>query len=161
MITLMWLIFVFVLLAFLGYVFHWAFHQRWSKRFYSSHMNHHLKQYPPSDFYSDRYRDPGSDNTAWLFALVFSPFVATIVVLTLISAVSLFLGLAILAEMAVIGWLNNSLHDSFHLRETFWHKFKFFNRLQKLHYQHHVNMRSNLGIFSFLWDKIFRTFNDI
>lgn len=148
----------FILLTFLGYGFHWMFHQPWSKRFYVAHMNHHTKQYPPTDFYSDKYRDPGKDNTVLLFAFAFAPFVITTIALTATASISLFLGLSILAEMAIIGVLNNSLHDSFHLRKTFWHRFKFFDRLTKLHYQHHIDMRMNYGIFNFTFDRIFRTF---
>jgi len=160
MLTFAAIIFTFALLTLLGYAFHAMFHKPWSGQFFKAHMNHHLKQYPPTDFYSDTYRYAGKDNTVVLFGLVFSPLVVTMIVLTATGAVSLFLGLSVLAEMGIIGWLNNSLHDSFHLRNTFWERFAFFERLKKLHFQHHVNMQSNYGIFSFVWDKIFRTYND-
>lgn len=159
MIEVVALLFTLIILTFLGYAFHMMFHQPWSGHFYKAHMNHHLKQYPATDFYSDTYRYAGRDNTVWLFGLVFAPLVITMIVLTATGAISLFLGLSILAEMGIIGWLNNSLHDSFHLRNTFWEKFSFFDRLRKLHYQHHVNMSTNYGIFSFVWDKIFGTYH--
>lgn len=159
MITFIAIFFTLFVLTFLGYGFHWMFHQPWSGRFFKAHMNHHTKQYPPSDFYSDEYRDPGKDNTVWLFALVFSPIVLTMIALTVTGTVSLFMGLAILAEMGIIGWLNNSLHDSFHLRNSFWDKFPFFEKLRKLHFEHHVDMSKNFGIFSFIWDKIFGTYH--
>lgn len=136
------------------------FHQPWSGRFNRAHLNHHLKQYPPTDFYSDKYRDPGNDSTFILFAIVFAPIVATTILLTIIGIINLFLGLSILVEMAIIGFLNDSMHDSFHLRHTFWHRFKFFDRLIRLHYNHHTNMRVNFGIFTFLFDRIFGTYND-
>ena len=155
------LFFTLILFTFLGYAFHRMFHRRWSGRFYVAHMNHHLKQYPVSDFYSDEYRDPGSDSTVYLFALLFSPILITMVLLTVFHIVSLFLGLSVLAEMLFIGWVNNSLHDSFHLRKTFWHRFWFFDRLVKLHFNHHLDQNTNFGIFSFVWDRLFRTFFDI
>lgn len=150
-----------VFFTFLGYVFHLMFHKPWSGRFYKAHMNHHLKQYPASDYYSDEYRDPGQDNTVWLFTLVFSPFVITVLLLTVFRIISMTIGIPVLLEMALIGWVNNDLHDSFHLRKSFWQRFWFFDRLVKLHYNHHVNMGTNYGIFSFIWDKIFGTFWDI
>lgn len=155
------LIVIFVALTFLGYAFHWMFHQKWSKRFYRAHMNHHLKQYPVSNFYSDKYRDAGKDNTVVLFGLIFSPLVFLALILTVFGYINLFLGIAILLEMAVIGFLNNSLHDSFHLKKTFWHRFSFFDKLVKLHYNHHIKMKTNFGIFSFVWDRLFGTFFDI
>jgi len=148
-------------LTLLGYGFHWMFHQPWSGHFYKAHMNHHLKQYPPTDFYSDTYRYAGKDNTVVLFGLVFAPIVITMIVLTATGGVSLFLGLSVLAEMGIIGALNNSLHDCFHLRNSFWQKFSFFERLRKLHFQHHVDMSTNYGIFSFIWDQIFGTYRGI
>jgi len=159
--TFIAIVFTFVVLTFLGYVFHAMFHKPWSGRFYKAHMNHHTIQYPPSDFYSDKYRDPGKDNTVLLFAIAFSPIVLTMVILTVTGAVSLLMGLSVLAEMGIIGWLNNSLHDSFHLRNTFWERFAFFDRLKKLHFQHHVDMSTNFGIFSFIWDQIFETYHGI
>ena len=149
-----------ILFTFLGYAFHMMFHRPWSGRFYKAHMNHHLRQYPVSDFYSEKYRDPGTDSTVWLFALVFSPILITMVVLTALHVVSLFLGITVLLEMIFIGWLNNSLHDAFHIKKTFWHRFPFFDRLIKLHFEHHVDMGTNYGIFSFIWDKIFGTYRD-
>jgi len=158
MIEVLVLFLTFILLTFLGYGFHWMFHQPWSKRFYVAHMNHHTKQYPPTDFYSDKYRDPGKDNTVWAFLLVFSPIILIVLFATIFNIIPTIIGLSIIIEMAIIGWLNNSLHDSFHLRKTFWHRFKFFDRLTKLHYQHHIDMRMNYGIFNFTFDRIFRTY---
>lgn len=155
------LFFTLVLLTFLGYVFHWVFHQRWSGKFFRAHMHHHLRLYPPTDFYSDKYREAGKNNTFWLFAAVFAPLILAVVILTATHIFSLFLGISMLVEMAIIGFLNDSLHDAFHLHKTFWQRFWFFERLKKLHYNHHIKMNSNLGIFSFSWDKIFGTFYDI
>lgn len=149
-----------IVMTFLGYAFHMMFHKPWSGRFYQAHMNHHLKQYPPSNFTSEGYRDSGKDNTVYLFILVFSPFVLTVLGLALAHVISIFLGVSVIIEMIAIGWLNNSIHDSSHLKNTFWHKFKFFDRLIRLHYYHHVNMGTNYGIFSFTWDKIFGTYKD-
>jgi sterol desaturase/sphingolipid hydroxylase (fatty acid hydroxylase superfamily) len=56
--------------------------------------------------------------------------------------------------------LHNNMHDSFHIRKTFWHKFPFFQKLIKSHYQHHINMGTNYGIFSFFWDKLFKTYKE-
>lgn len=147
-------------MTFLGYVFHLIFHKPWSGKFFKSHMNHHLKQYPSTDFYSSKYRDAGKDNTVWLFAAVFAPIILTIIILIMINVIPLFMGLMSLAEMFFIGWLNNSMHDGFHVENSVWHKFWFFKKLEKLHYQHHVDMNTNYGIFSFVWDKILGTFQN-
>lgn len=151
-------LFVLVLGTFLGYIFHRMFHQEWSGRFYQAHMTHHLKLYPPTDYYSDEYRNPGKDNTVWLFAAVFSPLLVLILGLILTSVIPTLLGIMALIEMATIGWLNNSMHDGFHLKKSFWDRFGFYVNLRKLHFEHHVDMGKNYGIFSFMWDKLFGTY---
>jgi sterol desaturase/sphingolipid hydroxylase (fatty acid hydroxylase superfamily) len=82
------------------------------------------------------------------------------VVLTFTHVVGLFLGLAIIFEMLFVAWLNNSLHDSFHIKNTFWEKYYFFQKLRKLHINHHIRMNTNFGIFSFVWDRLLNTYND-
>ena len=136
------------------------FHKPWSKRFYNAHMNHHLKQYPPNDYVSDVYRSAGSDNTVYLFGLAFSPFIIGNIVLTILGVIPVVLGIGIFIEMAIVSFLNSSLHDSFHITKTFWHRFLFFERLKKIHYEHHIDMSKNYGIFMFSWDKIFGTYKD-
>jgi sterol desaturase/sphingolipid hydroxylase (fatty acid hydroxylase superfamily) len=154
------LVFVIGLLAltFLGYITHYAFHQPWSGRLFQAHMVHHQKLYPVDNFLSDVYRDAGSDNTTYLFALVFAPIVLAALLLTVFNIIPIAIGLEVLGLMAVIGWANNSIHDSMHLTNSIWHNFWFFNRLQKLHLNHHAKMDTNFGIFSFWWDRVFRTF---
>lgn len=147
--------------TFLGYVIHWSFHQKWSGKFYKSHLNHHTKQYPASNFYSDVYRDAGKDNSVYLFMIVFSPLIITMLLLTITNTIPYLLGSIILAEMAVVGFLNNEMHDSFHIKGTMWEKLPFFKRLTDLHYIHHVDMSRNFGIFSFVWDKVFGTYEEI
>lgn len=148
----------FFLLSFLGYISHWCFHQRWSGRFYTAHMSHHKVLYPPTDFYSDKYRDAGKDNTSVLFFLIFLPLILAAIAITAFGIVPWFIGAIILIEMAIFGTANNVLHDSFHIRKTFWHRFPFFHRLIGLHIEHHRNMKRNFGILFFWPDKLFSTF---
>lgn len=150
-----------ILFMFLGYVFHRFFHFRMNGfigGFYRAHMRHHIAEYPPSNFYSDEYRYPGKDNTTYLFAIVFAPIVLFFLGLILFKCIPIWVGAGIFLEMFIIGWLNNSLHDSFHLRKTFCHRFSWFDKLIKLHYNHHLNMDTNFGIFSFMFDRLFGTF---
>lgn len=151
-------LFVLALGTFLGYIFHRMFHQPWSGRFYEAHMTHHLKLYPPTDYYSDTYRKPGRDNTVWLFAAVFSPLGVLVIGLMFWHVISILMGIGIIAEMSLIGFVNNSMHDGFHLNRSFWDRFGFYARLRKLHFEHHVDMGKNYGIFSFVWDKLFGTY---
>jgi Delta7-sterol 5-desaturase len=148
----------FFALTFLGWIVHWAFHQSWGGRFNVAHMTHHLKLYPPTDFVSDEYRDPKNDNTFWLFLIVFSPLILGVILLTVFQVIPIGIGLCILFEMSFIGAANNYLHDSFHITKSIWHRWPGFKELYRLHYNHHVRMDTNFGIFSFLWDRVFGTY---
>lgn len=152
-------IFTFAFLTWLGYAIHWAFHQKWSGIFYRKHFNHHFLQYPPTDLLSDTYRSPGKDNSVFLFAICFAPFVLTALLLTIFQVIPLGIGIMVFIEMAIIGFANDSLHDAFHIRKTFWSKFWFFKRLRRLHFLHHLDTQKNFGIFSFTWDRIFGSYN--
>lgn len=150
-------ILAFIFFTFLGYITHRWFHSKSSGVFFTAHMNHHLKQYPKNDLLSEKYRDAGKDNTFYYFLLVFSPFIISAIYL---ATVNFWLGLIILIEMAAVSALNDRLHDAFHIKDTFLKRFDFFRKLRRLHFIHHRDMSSNYGIFSFAWDKVFKTFKE-
>lgn len=154
------LLLIFILFTFLGYVFHWMFHQEWSGIFYRKHKNHHEKQYPETDLISDVYREAGADNTTFLFLGVFSPIIIGTILLMVFGVVGKIFGGVILFEMVVIGLINAYLHDSFHLNKSIWHKWPAFDRLRKLHFIHHHNQSKNFGIFSFVWDRMFKSYSE-
>ena len=159
MVYLLVLMLTFIFLTFLGWLIHWSFHQSWSGVFYRKHYSHHFRQYPPMDLISDQYRSSGKDNSVWLFAICFSPIIGTALLLTIFGILPLLLGIMILIEMGVIAFLNDNLHDAFHLRKSFWMRFSYFERLRELHYLHHHNTQKNFGIFNFWFDRIFGTYN--
>jgi sterol desaturase/sphingolipid hydroxylase (fatty acid hydroxylase superfamily) len=146
---LLTIIIAFFVTTLFGHVLHWSLHQKWMGLFNKSHMVHHLKKYPASDFYSEVYRDAGKDKSTYV-----GVFILGSVCLTITALSTLFF----------VGWLHNYLHDSFHITNHFLGKIPLFNKLFdrwiKLHYQHHVNMQTNFGIFTFHWDKLFKTFVD-
>lgn len=148
----------FLLTSFIAYIIHWLFHQKWMGRFHKSHMNHHTIQYPANNFYSDKYRSPGKDDTAVLFVLFFSPIIASIILLTALNVISILFCFIMIVEMILIGLLNDKLHDHFHLNKTFLNKFSYFQKLRKLHYNHHLDMSKNFSIYWFFFDKLFGSF---
>ena len=142
----------------IGWFVHWIMHQRWSGRLYRSHMTHHLKLYPPKDLLSESYRDAGADNGVFIFA---PPITFACLVLGIVFYV-LGLPLWVLALVAVlstvIGVVHDSLHTAFHLRNSWLRHFTWFRWLRLMHFVHHRKMNRNLGIFWFVWDRLFRVF---
>ncbi len=147
-----------VITSFLGYWVHWIFHQPWSRWFYHAHMNHHIIQYPPSSFLSDKYKSAGRDSTVILFIVAFAPVLVGIVLFTILGILSLTTGICSLICLTIWGLAHDYFHDQFHISGSYWTKFKFFLIWRDIHYIHHLDMSKNYGIVSFQWDKVFKTY---
>ncbi len=150
----------YMLTTLLGYVIHWALHQRWTGYLNKSHMAHHIRMYPPGDLVSNTYRSAGRHSTVYTFLLAFSPLLLLPFVLWLVGAWALATALVCVGAIAVVGLLNDFVHDSYHVRRHWLGRVtpSFYARLQHLHFVHHRDMRRNFGIYSFAWDRVFRTF---
>lgn len=133
-------------------------HQPFSGPFYRKHWAHHYKQYPANDMFSVKYRSSGKDNSIFLFGILLSPVVLGMLAMTIFHVVPMVLGILLLIEMGVVGYLNAAIHDDMHLFKSFWGRFWFFGELVYKHHIHHLDTSKNLGIFWFGWDKVFGSF---
>jgi sterol desaturase/sphingolipid hydroxylase (fatty acid hydroxylase superfamily) len=143
---------------FLGYWIHRALHQKWSGPFYRAHMQHHLELYPPRSLASDKYREAHWYNRG--FSLFTLPFLFIVLVATCIAhmlQVPLWVVLVTSIVFVGFGFLNDWIHDSFHLHKHTLQKFKYYRRMRIAHFIHHVDMSKNYGIVSIEWDYVFRT----
>ena len=137
----------------LGYVIHRSIHHPFTGRLYQAHMTHHLKLYPTTDFYSEKYRSPGKDNTVFIFSAI----LLVICTLMFIFLPTMIAGI-LTGEFLVLGLANDYLHDIFHIHPNWLEKYSWFQKLRQIHYVHHEDMSKNYGIFTFLGDRLFRTF---
>jgi len=151
-------IFSFFLTTLLGYIAHYVMHQEWSGRLYQAHKTHHFILYPTSDFFSDKYRGAGIDDSGKFFILLFSPIILLILGLGWFGVIPLWAAILVVVEMGITGYAHDYLHEKTHLTKTWWKQFGWFQEWTKLHYTHHVNTGSNLGIFSFWVDRVMGTF---
>lgn len=137
-----------------GYVVHKVLHCRWSGKAYKDHLHHHTSIYPPSDYLSEEYREPplGSGQAKYY-----------LVGLAVVASPLLFLGIgyALAAFAMAVGVLklNAWMHDSLHIKGHRLERYGWFLSLRRLHFQHHIDVKTNLGIISFFPDIIFQTFN--
>lgn len=139
----------------IGYLIHKLLHWKRAGFLHRRHMTHHLKLYPVHDFMSKVYRNPGKDNTMYIF----TAFIAVACLLMLIFC-PLWIALIFSAEFIFLGVFNDYLHDAFHVINHRLEKYDWFLELRRLHFEHHVDMSKNYGIFSWIPDHLFRTFND-
>jgi sterol desaturase/sphingolipid hydroxylase (fatty acid hydroxylase superfamily) len=146
------------LVSLFGYVVHRSLHQSWSGTAYKRHMTHHQQCYPSTDYQSIEYRDPGKDSTVLTFAIASIPMLAIPFILHFLGIVGWVLTTTMVIEMLLFGLANDRVHDWFHLTEHPANRFKVFRRWNALHFQHHIEMDTNFGIFSFGWDKVFGSY---
>jgi sterol desaturase/sphingolipid hydroxylase (fatty acid hydroxylase superfamily) len=138
----------------LGYLVHRLLHWSEMGKLYQDHLHHHTTIYPPDDYLSDTYREPPTGNGQGLYYL--SPILAlSIVVLVFLGWQY---GLLTLVEGILVLKLNAYLHDATHIRGHWLERFTWFHRLRWLHFQHHVKVATNFGIFVWFPDKLFRTY---
>ena len=148
----------FVFATLFGHVLHWMIHQPWTGRLYRAHRAHHFDLYPPSDYTSDKYRGAGTDSTVFTFALLGAPLVLFPAAAGLLGWVPVSWSIACVLTLLAVGFLNDYIHDSFHLNRHWLHGYDFYKRMDDLHYHHHVDTSKNFGIFLFVWDRVFGTF---
>lgn len=144
--------------TFTGWWVHWILHQRWSGRFYNAHMTHHVRLYPPTDLLSERYRDPGKDNTVLVFTPALTILFGGLELLMWCLGVPWWILCIMTVEGVVVGTLHDLMHTWFHLKGVSLTKKTRFLKLRYLHFFHHSHMQTNLGIFWFGWDRLFGTY---
>ena len=144
-----------------GYWTHRALHQSWTGRLHRAHMTHHLVLYPPTDFVSDKYRHAGSDNTTWTFLALGLPLLCSPLLVALTGLIGWITAFWLVGVLGGSGLLHSFIHDWLHLKVHWFHWIPGAKRLVELHKIHHVDMSKNFGIFSFCWDKLGKTFEDI
>jgi sterol desaturase/sphingolipid hydroxylase (fatty acid hydroxylase superfamily) len=156
------IIFSFFFTTLFGHISHWSFHQPWSGSVHKSHMTHHLKLYPPSDYLSDKYRDAGKDSTPKFFIIAAIPVILTPILLWHFGIITGAVAITILTTQIIVGLMHNYLHDAFHIRGHWLYRVygvrSLFAHWTAIHYLHHVDMKKNYGIFTFFWDRIFGTY---
>lgn len=151
----------YLLTSLLGYVVHWAIHRSWAGKAYRAHRAHHIDLYPPGKLISDTYRSAGDKSTVYTFLLAFMPLLLLPILFWAVGWFTLVHAIVAIGAMGLVGLLNDIIHDSFHVQGHWLSKvIPGYNRMRQLHFVHHINMRRNYGIFSFVWDKLFRTFKE-
>lgn len=148
------LIIGFILGELLGYWVHRLLHNPKAGILYKVHMVHHLELYPTNNMYSAIYRKP---KLKYNTLLMFAPFFL-LAALLLFVLLPLKLFLLLFIETFSLSYLNNWLHDSFHIKPIWLEKYRWYNKLRDIHFIHHQDMSKNMGIFTFFWDRIFKTY---
>jgi sterol desaturase/sphingolipid hydroxylase (fatty acid hydroxylase superfamily) len=141
-----------------GYFVHWLLHTDRFAKLAPSHNIHHTL-YTPDDFESETYRDAEENDSV----RVFVPIITGAIVLASIPLWFIFhtwwIYPIILAEGAFVGWLNDYIHECFHIIDHPYNKYSYFKKLKRLHLIHHIFPKKNHAIIWFGPDRLFGTFS--
>lgn len=148
--ALLWFLASAIFVDLAGYWLHrWA--HKPSSPLYRAHMTHHVTNYPPKDFFSEKYRESGSDG----LALWFAPFGIIYVLVAALCGLPCFS--AIVLGGAAIAVLSSILHDLSHISDSIVWRLPWTRLAAEHHRVHHSRMGRNFGILFTLWDRIFGT----
>lgn len=138
----------------IGYLVHRALHAPWMGRPYEDHYHHHWKIYPPEDFLSEEYRHPPEEAEQ-------AKYYVPAFLLACMPLLAIHWGYFVEAAILSITVLkvNAMVHDALHIRGHWLERFSWFLVLREIHVNHHVDPSTNLGIFSFFADRLFRSYS--
>ena len=156
---IMSIVLTYCLTSLLGYIVHRLIHKPWTGALFRAHQAHHIKLYPPGRLISDDYLSAGKQSSVYTFIIAFTPFLITPVVLACLNVISIYDMISSLITMIVVGLIHDIVHDSFHVKKHFLSRIiPTYETMRRQHFIHHVNMKKNFGIYSFVYDRIFQTF---
>lgn len=136
-----------------GFFIHKLAHWPGSGKLFRNHLHHHAVIYPPENYTTKKY----VANVRTSFLPVFVPLfiVCNAVAWTFFSWP---IALIFFLMSSGVSLVSNYMHDSFHVENHWLDRFRWHRLLRELHHVHHKHTRKNLGIYMFLYDRLFRSF---
>jgi sterol desaturase/sphingolipid hydroxylase (fatty acid hydroxylase superfamily) len=148
--AILWFLASAVVIDLVGYWLHRWIHVPGSWG-YRSHMTHHVVNYPPRRFFSDRYRSSRADSLVWYFAPFGLAYALLVICLGLPHPVAVLVGAGVSVSLSSI------LHDLTHIQGSVVWRSRWFAGIAARHHLHHFKMGRNFGILFPWWDVLFRT----
>ncbi len=149
--VILWFLGSAVLVDLIGYWLHRAAHRPWSGAMHRAHMTHHVRNYPPREVTSDRYRSSRAASLAiWL-----APF------FVIYSVAAFAVGVphpwAVVAGAGLTAAASSVIHDLTHVSGSIAWRWPMLLGPAVRHHAHHFKMGRNFGIVVTWWDDLFRT----
>ncbi len=116
------------------------------------HVGEHHRRFAPSRFSVRSY--PKEPDVSWTYAI---PALALVGLFYTLLPVGLFL--SAVGTMAFSAWVHLYLHKHYHLRHSWLERFRWFWRLRRAHYRHHVDQRTNFAVIDLYWDRLLGTYD--
>jgi sterol desaturase/sphingolipid hydroxylase (fatty acid hydroxylase superfamily) len=154
----MWqLIIGFYLYNLFEYFIHFISHCKYNSYLKYYHLLHHKKSYPITKLLD--YAPYKSDRYAFLS---FGPYILCYAGV-LYYTFKLNDGIIIISENVILLLISVHLHTNYHIKGSYLEKYKWFLIKRELHFNHHKKLNTNysLGGITYVFDKIFGTYNRI
>jgi len=101
----------------------------------------------------------GRGNDFVYISLILFMGVILLATISFITGLSTYVCLLIYVPAFITFVWNWYIHDSYHIKNHWLNKYKWFRKDKQIHFQHHYNSNKNYGIASHFTDKIFGTFD--
>jgi hypothetical protein len=118
---------------------------------YQTHAKGHHAKYPPNRLITDVWVD-SERHVMWYFAI---PLIPGSLVMWYFFGPWLFV--SHVASLAFTFWSHIYLHKQYHIRGTWWERFKWFQKKRELHFIHHRHAMANFAVVEFWLDRILGT----
>ena len=143
--------FTFIFSAFFENALHKASHYKQSGALYRWHKVHH-KDYPAKRLESDTY----IDSTGWMNNMYAFYILLTQGIIYCISSNRVFIIFYIQSTSYAI--FLEYMHEQFHLTNSWWSKYEWFQYLKQNHLRHHIKHNKNYSFFTTKIDKLNNTY---
>ena len=136
-----------------AFAVHRIAHSPKSGKLFRDHLRHHAHAYPPSRYQTEKYL--GDLRTSFLpvFIPIFFLFNLTAAALLPWQLFIVFFWVS-----SAVALTNNILHDSFHVTNHWLTRFGWHKRLTGIHQVHHENVKANLGVYWYGFDRLTGSF---
>ena len=133
-------------------VFHKLFgHKNRIKAIYETHALGHHDKYRPSKLLTDSWID-SERHVMWYYAIPTIP----ISLLVFYSApLSVIVGFS--SSLLISIWWHIFLHEQYHIKNSFFERYKWFLKKRKLHFDHHIHVNKNYAIVEYWIDDLMGT----
>jgi sterol desaturase/sphingolipid hydroxylase (fatty acid hydroxylase superfamily) len=146
---------------FIYHLFEYGFHRlgHWKSPWnyiHTLHNKHHKDYYPVTRLQSDQYEGQYEGLVAYIPLGCLTAYGMSWIV----SRESM---IWMIYEFIFLAVINDYLHGQYHRKNAWLSRFNWFQRQQKLHFNHHKNVETNFafGGLTYIFDKMFGTYKPI
>ena len=153
-------IFFFYLIEFFGYIWHRNVHHMGllGNVLRVTHWKHHCIDYPAGDMWTNKMKE----NTSKIVDREAFPFTFGAILFSYICYKNNIIDRSDLKLYSIMvismGILNQYIHDSYHIKNHWLNKYKFYRKNKICHDIHH-RLNCNYGILTYTFDRIFGTYS--